>query len=219
MITESRTSCRKVCATHWIRSGTPPRIASGRLISATPANTYAHHIVPTALVIVTATAALNRVSALVRSCWSLTRTGRCGRRLMGVRCRVGLGRALLLAPAPVAVVARQLIVVELSGQREHLTFGQVFLVGVDGAVDAVTDLGVVLGEKGLELRGDVGVPHAVADEQDLSCGCERGGDVGVPPALRFPVPAGRVVGLVMHRPPRPVRVGREDWCRTRPNDV
>lgn len=54
MIIDNKTSCKNVCAIQAIKALVPDRMASGRLISAMMANPYAHHIVPTMFVILTA---------------------------------------------------------------------------------------------------------------------------------------------------------------------
>jgi hypothetical protein len=59
MMIDSRTSCRKVWAIQAMRVLRPPLIASGRLMRAMIVNAYAHHIVPTTFVILTASQLLN----------------------------------------------------------------------------------------------------------------------------------------------------------------
>ena len=75
MMTDSSTSCRKVCATHWTIVGGPPLIASGRLIRSNNAKAYAHHMLPTMVVTSSATFVLNRLTAEPRGSRSATFTG------------------------------------------------------------------------------------------------------------------------------------------------
>src|ERR1700676_946645 len=76
MITESSTNWRKVWDTQDTRTtALPELVAEGRLTSASAAKAYAHHIVPTPVVTLTASHALNRFAGLPPGCWSATLVG------------------------------------------------------------------------------------------------------------------------------------------------
>jgi hypothetical protein len=80
MMTDSRTSCRNVCDIQETSvTALPEAIAEGRLTNASAAKAYAHHIVPTPVVTLTANHRLNRAARLPCGSWS-TNPGRRHRR-------------------------------------------------------------------------------------------------------------------------------------------
>src|SRR5207244_7400719 len=77
MMMDNSTSCRNVCATHEMMAGRPALSASGKLISASAAKAYAHHIEPTPSVIHTASFELNRLTGDPVGMWPATLVGAC----------------------------------------------------------------------------------------------------------------------------------------------